>query len=120
MAPKKIGIMMTNELFLLSAKKTATQMQAAGLINEVLSGDGDALLLSVLDKVQTGFELGGAPSIRGRSLKTFKGLMRPEHAQKELRLHNYKEQALVAQRRANGDQAINAKYYAAQMPGRKT
>eukprot|EP00747_Dinoflagellata_sp_TGD_P050928 gnl/TRDRNA2_/TRDRNA2_147046_c0_seq1.p1 gnl/TRDRNA2_/TRDRNA2_147046_c0~~gnl/TRDRNA2_/TRDRNA2_147046_c0_seq1.p1 ORF type:complete len:365 (+),score=78.34 gnl/TRDRNA2_/TRDRNA2_147046_c0_seq1:132-1097(+) len=115
---QRVGANIANEMLLMSKKKTAAELHAAGLVNEVLPA-GENFLPAVLDRVREGLELSGDPSVRDQSMRLFKGMMKTQEERNKLMVLNQREQELSFgwHGRSRVGQ-VNAKYYAKSMPTR--
>mmetsp|Transcript_9199 Transcript_9199/g.21510 ORF Transcript_9199/g.21510 Transcript_9199/m.21510 type:complete len:330 (-) Transcript_9199:142-1131(-) len=116
--PQRVGPTAAAEMILLSKRKTAEEMKQAGLVNEILPG-GDGFLPAVVERVRSGLELSGDPSVRLKALRLFKSMLKPKEWRDQMVAQNRSEQEMGRKRTRDGDQAKNLKYYAAQMPQKK-
>lgn len=115
---ERVGTNIANEMLLMSKKKTAQELQVAGLVNEILPG-GEGFMPAVIQRVRDALELSGAPKVRDASMRLFKGMMKPQEERNRLMVLNQREQELSFGWHGRGRVGmINAKYYAKTMPTR--
>jgi len=116
--PQRVGMAVAAEMLLMSKKKTPEEMLRAGLINEVLPA-GDGFLPAVKERMKSGLNLAGDPSVRLKALRMFKSMLKTKEWRDRMVAQNRNEQEMVRQRVRDGDIQKNLAFYAAQMPQKK-
>merc|ERR1712136_200847 len=114
MGPQRVGFAKAAEMLLLSKKQSPEDMLQAGLINEILPA-GQDFLPAVCERVRSGLNLSGDPSVRLKALR----ILKTKEWREKMLAQNRNEQEIVRQRVRDGDMQKNLKFYSSQMPKKK-